>query len=164
MPPQHGLMSGARSSPRIQTHESWAAEAERANPTTTSPGWSHKSLILKEEKPLKGSGSLSTILQLVPHLIHCSLHFIDLSMGSMLGSGYYPKPHHEWSCEHWWLRITTQGYSDRFSTLPAHWYHQRGFYNICVPGLQWGLCICMRKELSWEARFNILKKRTKALL
>ena len=40
MPPQHGLMSGAKSSPGIQTWEPQAAEEEPANLTTVPPGWS----------------------------------------------------------------------------------------------------------------------------
>ena len=36
MPPQHGLMSGARSG--IRTSEPWTAEAEGANLATTPPG------------------------------------------------------------------------------------------------------------------------------
>ena len=38
MLPQHGLMSGARSPPRIWTWESWAAKAECMKFTTTPPG------------------------------------------------------------------------------------------------------------------------------
>ena len=34
-------MSGAMSTPSIQTHEPWAAEAECANLTTMPPGWPH---------------------------------------------------------------------------------------------------------------------------
>ena len=40
MPPQHGLMTGARSTPRIWTQEPRVAEAEHANPTTIPPGQS----------------------------------------------------------------------------------------------------------------------------
>ena len=38
MPPQHGLMSGAMSSPRIWTGKTLAAKAERANLTTRPQG------------------------------------------------------------------------------------------------------------------------------
>ena len=37
-PPQHGLINGARSSPRIQTGKPWATETERVNLTTMSLG------------------------------------------------------------------------------------------------------------------------------
>ena len=36
--PQHCLISGSRSAPRIRTGEPWAAEAEQANLTTMQPG------------------------------------------------------------------------------------------------------------------------------
>ena len=40
MLPQHGLTRGARSTPRIQTCEPWAAKVESMNLTTTPPAWS----------------------------------------------------------------------------------------------------------------------------
>ena len=40
MPPQHGMMSGARSEPGIWACELWTTKAEHTNITTTPPGQS----------------------------------------------------------------------------------------------------------------------------
>ena len=39
VPPQHGLMSSARSAPGIRTSKPWATEVEHMNLTTMPPGW-----------------------------------------------------------------------------------------------------------------------------
>ena len=44
-PPQHGLMSSARSAPGIQTCEPWAAKVESANLTTMPLGWLYSAIL-----------------------------------------------------------------------------------------------------------------------
>ena len=75
--PQHGLTSGARSAPRIQTCKSRAAEVEHANLTTMPPG-----------QPLNSPPLTSLLippLPILPMLLHPGAQFLHpLSSLSLL--------------------------------------------------------------------------------
>ena len=49
MQPQHGLMSGARSTPEIRTYKPWAAKPQCTNLTTMPLGWPSRYVFFKVE-------------------------------------------------------------------------------------------------------------------
>ena len=55
MPPQHGLMSGAMSTPRIQPAKPWAPEVEHVKLTTWPRDGPYYSIIV-EKTEIPGSG------------------------------------------------------------------------------------------------------------
>ena len=86
MLPQHGLISGARSTPRIWTGEPWAAKVEHENLTTIPPG-GHP--ILLPWPPLHvNSPGLILILYLFSSIVHLFIFTpvreITLSLSSKL--------------------------------------------------------------------------------
>ena len=90
MPPLHGLVSGARSAPGIQTCEPWATEAERVNLTTVPPGWPPQSLF--SETRASELGCLSQIWT-YPHTLKCkrspSLHVAQNSPSQPPHPGHF---------------------------------------------------------------------------
>ena len=71
--PQHGLPSGAMSTPGIRTCEPWAPEAERANSTAVPPGLPQSTLVFVLVLVIKYVSRLSKLICQVNTIeIHCS--------------------------------------------------------------------------------------------
>ena len=85
--PQHGLMSTARSAPRIQTCKPQAAKAECVNLTTTPLGQPQQYLLFEDEiKIHKHFGQVAPIFHLTPWTTLASVMLVASSIATVMGN------------------------------------------------------------------------------